>query len=749
MKKWLSGAVLSLIFFLGASQSVYAESDWYIPDWVTELSEKINDMMKMYSNLMTGQFLKVAMDYYIVQNIDEVYAPLYDVFGKTYLFTPQLASIELVYDGWSLFSVVGLMLIIIAVLYLSMKVIHGKTEMKKLLVTFVVAMVLVYYSLNIMNFCNVGVNWVTQKVLADMLATTNINYQGLDGQQVLKALIIGSDAITNPSIASKSAGKLIADQPGGVFMLMVVTWCMIFPLYLISVFKVLLLIVLAVFVAFWITTAAFTGKTEIMVGFLNIYIRTLLVGFILALHWGAFVKAQASYGSGVGLSALTGIMPTLMAVGSGVFLQLFLVFFWLLPIYRSFKQPLTLNGGAVVEKAGDVGEKLSTVMNYMGKRFGSEELQSKSLRWKKKSKQMADLGRRMQEQSSDFFRDYALSQASGGVTEALQQVQYDVPELEVQPTGTMTQVMMKPTEFGFQQLATPEVRNMLSTQGFAAASSMSIASGQRGTVSAWVQQVQQAGSELGKQISWDAQTGKLHVTGGEESLRSVVKAMDEFQVAPEQVAAGMMKEGLFVNLKSKQVESVGQDEQTYQAGLKELKQSELLLTKMKFTPEEAAEGHRLLQLHREQHPWIEQAVFKSGALWIPQANYAEALRIFESLRQREVMRLDMPDGSRFLHDLMHVVRRDPDLSAAVTEDIQGNYVDVRSDAVGAFRKRYEEFTKARTPFWRTSSGAIKIILDGVPVDYGHVPPMGLDMGSFEALQRQTLRKQSAGKEAIT
>ncbi|WP_342438930.1 hypothetical protein NSS79_07935 [Paenibacillus sp. FSL L8-0436] len=68
-----------------ASPPVERETNWYIPDWVDDMIQKVDDMIQSFKDLMS---------------------PLYDAFAKSYLFIPQIAEIDKVrfLEIWSVES---------------------------------------------------------------------------------------------------------------------------------------------------------------------------------------------------------------------------------------------------------------------------------------------------------------------------------------------------------------------------------------------------------------------------------------------------------------------------------------------------------------------------------------------------------------------------------------------------------------------------------------------------------------------
>ncbi|MFD2879939.1 hypothetical protein ACFTAO_34485 [Paenibacillus rhizoplanae] len=83
-------------------------------------------MIQSFKDLMSGKLIKDAIEGLVVLLVDELMSPLYDAFAQSYLFTPQIAEIALVQSGWSLFMIIGLVLLFIGISWLTFKIIQGK-----------------------------------------------------------------------------------------------------------------------------------------------------------------------------------------------------------------------------------------------------------------------------------------------------------------------------------------------------------------------------------------------------------------------------------------------------------------------------------------------------------------------------------------------------------------------------------------------------------------------------------------------
>ncbi|QDA30223.1 hypothetical protein [Paenibacillus polymyxa] len=538
--------------------------------FIQELIDKINGMLTMFQDIVSGKLIKDIIHKIIVAEVDEFIAPTYGTFAKSYLFTPRVAEIPIVYKVWSAFTVIGFALLFLSSLWLSISIIRGKKALKKTLITFVVSLFVMMLSLILMNVVNVGTNLMAQQIMEALLTTRGISFAGLDGPQILKALVIGVDGIKDPKYAAQTLGELIAALPGGMGTLGGFTAGVIEPLYVLSVMKNVVLLLMTMGFPLWISYTAFTGKTETLYGFVNMYIRTLLVGLLIGVHWGIAVREQTEFPKAQGMAAAMNIEPVNFTILTTILLFIIVFIYWLKPLWGAVRNPLTLNGGGALEKLGDTGTKVSMIANSIGKRFGSEAVQRKSLDWAEMSKKVAKMGAAMKNNRASKFSEISsriASSATGGASESVQGIVYTGPEQWTEKAGTIVKQIGENEKEVTARFSLP------------------------------------AGSAFLEQMLMDWTTGE------DKSLRELGRSIEP-----------------------------GYDE-------------------------------------------------------------------------------------KFPH-------------AYVPQDMES-----------VFLQAYNKYRATHTPYWTTRSGKIKVIKDGVPTEYGAPPENGMDMGSFEQLQKETLARHAQNKKS--
>lgn len=709
------------------------DSPWYVPEWVDTLIKKIDGMLQMFKDLMSGKLIYDAVEGFVVSGIDEMLAPLFGTFAKSYLFTPRVAEIEIVYKAWSLFTIVGIASLLVGLLFLIKKVTKGRKDLKLLLKVFSVCIVATFLSLTILNITNVLVNMITQEALAGIVGVTDISYQGLDGPQILKAFIIGSEGITNPELVAKTLGQIVVDTEGGVFSLIGVVIFVVLPLFIVSVAKVLILIIIAIFVAVWISYTAWSGKYETLIGLFNLYIRTLIVGLICAIHWAVFVKLQTNYSAGEGISAEIGISPIIFSMLSVAVILLFLFFFWLRPIWNAVKDPVQLGGGKAVENMGKWGKKASLGMNAVGKRMGAETLQKKALDYADASQRMLDYGKNIQEQRSSSMSRIA-SSMTGGASEALQGITYSLPEKWLEENGSVISSNQYDLDLNETVISATAftMREDLTDEGFTEAAVLFVEPEERAKMT---KQLEVLLPEHKESVYWDEGTGELYMTNETPAMIDNLKASG-FNVSS--LNQGMSKEGAFVDLDRKTTRVLNNTKQTLEA-LDTVHEVLPCYTQAGLNTSQAKEAYDHLMLRESEFPWVSELSFNKGELWIPDRLIDVAKPVLDGIfsTKESQARLTLPRGSEYLDDMVDDWEKSgkyKDLLDTMEVDGNNNYVLVSQDQKAAFQKADAEYRKDRTPYWRTKDGKTMVIIDSQPVDNGQPPLKGLNMGSFEKLQ---------------
>lgn len=716
------------------------ETSWYIPGWVDDMIQKVDDMIQSFKDLMSGKLIKDAIEGLIVLLVDELMSPLYDAFAQSYLFTPQIAEIAMVQSGWSLFMIIGLVLLFIGISWLTFKIIQGKKDLGSLLKVFLVCFVATYFSLTVLNIANVGINWIASKMFEGIIGTSGIAYEGLEGQQILKAMIVGSDGITDAAYVAQTLGELTVSTSGGIFNLLSYLLLVVLPLYVVAVLKTLVLIFMAILVNLWITQSAYTGKMETLLGFANLYLRTLLVGLICGLHWAIFVKMQTDYGEGEGFCAALGIPPIIFAILSALALLVFFFFFWLKPLMRAVQHPVTLNGAQVLDSVGKWGERTSTSLDSMGKRMGSEGVQKKALSMQEASKRMQQAADRMRTQRS-VGKDKLVSTLSGGLSESVQGIAYHEPEEWLQEGGQIHVEALHELALGESEIKSSalNISEVLGDEGFRSVSLLKAPVAQRKQLTKKLSSLKK---EYQEDVQWDEDTGELILAGPTLDMLPQLE-QEGFDISA--VREGMYKDGAFVDLNSSPKISLLSGSSEAEHAVEQIKEALPLYTQAKLPQGKASSAYHALQERADEYPWVKELLLEQGVLWLPDDDLEEATEVLEGMLTQTTrkIRVNFPRHSRFAASMIADWERigtSEELAEMLELANDESHAYIPEEHWNEFQTAYDSYRKDRIPYWRAKDGAVYVIKDRVPVNYGQPPLDGLDMGSFEQLQKEMLHR---------
>jgi len=583
----------------------------------------------------------------------------------------------------------------------------------------------------------------TQSMLQGALGTSGIMYQALDGQQLLKALIVGTDGITDPAYAAQTLGQLVVEMPGGVFMLLGYSLFIVLPFFLIILGKQVVLILLVVLVPVWITQTAFTGKYETMIGYSNLYIRSLIVGGFLALYWAIFVQQQSQWSKGEGFLSGLGVPPVIIAIITGIALIVFIYFFWIKPVFKAIKSPVTLNGANVMAGLSKFGLKGSEVMSSMGKRFGSEGLQKQASNLQEASNNLKERSERLQNQRDVTTADIA-SRASGGVSESLQGLEYVEPEKWIREGKDITVVEENNVELGTSRTMVSSMRmhDELTSEGFQEGTVVNINAEDREAVTT---QIDKLAEDQKEGVRWNSQLGKLFIPSSAEDLFS---KLERASVDVSSIQESLEMDGLAMDVGTGKPLML---EETKAAGkaLQVVEKTLPMHTETNLGPEDAKKMHKELGSRSDEFTWASNLILSDDKLWVPKEHAEDIQHVMEQMVSKltKKTRLNFPKNSQFSHKMIEEWKENPEMEWAKHLELykDGSHVYVLEKHKESFMKAYDEYRKEKIPFWRSKDGKAYTISDGEAVDYGQPPLGGLDMGSYEAFRIEMQHRHAAEK----
>lgn len=712
-----------------------------IPDWVYDIMDKLDAMIDNFNKLMSGELVGDMINKLVVGWADQIAAPMFGVFAKLFLFTPEIANIQFIYKIWSFTMWSCLALLSVSVLILSYKVFFAKQSMGRLLILFAACTIGVYYSLTGLHAINVFVNYITQKSIEGILGQTGIGYQGIPGADILKALVIGKDVFTNPEYANMTLGQIVSGTDGGIFTLIGFLYGVETPYFYISILKCIVLFIITGGINLWIVYIVFTGKIETFAGIIDLYVRTLLVGYICGITWAGFVRVQADYNASGGLSAdIFGIGPVYLASGVVFCECIFFIFFWLKPIFLAAKDFKHLNGGKVIEKFGNNMSGFSKVANVAAKRLGMEGLQRKSLDMASTFDKISAVGTRIKTMNSSSRLMKAAGMMTGGVSEVLQGVKYQSPKLDLVTKGsiiTNQKPNLQVTGSRITPGQVPMSSTILTNQGYTPTQRVQIKPESLAGAEKWFDTI---APEMKEGITFHKDTGELYMpnaAGNDKIMESIGEAKLEVQPTIQ----GLMKNDVFVQSDNGQVYS--QQSESSQNEKKNLEKIFPMIEKVELSKHDTKQTATKLESMTDKHKWANQVTAdeQGTGLWIPQDHIAEAIPLIAdmSVKRQAKPRIEAPTNSKFLGDMLEHVSKSTQqqpLFSTIEYKDGDSHLYIAEEHTAAFKKLYDGYVKGREPYWTDKHGEVWVIQDQQPVQWGFPPEQGLNMGSFENLNKQ-------------
>ncbi len=722
-----------------------------VPEWVTNLMDKIDGMMENIRKLMSGELVREMINKLMAGWGNEIATPLYGTLAKVFLFTPEIANISIIAKGWSVVMWVSLAIMAVSVIVLASKVFFAKQSLGKMLLLFVFCSIFVFYSLTVLHFLNVFVNYVTQKALEATLQQTGVGYQGITGADLLKAMVIGPEVFTNTDYQNIELGNLLVDN-GGIFTMIGFISNVVVPFFYLAILKCLVLFFMTIMINIWVVYVAFTGKYDTLIGALNIYVRTLLVGFICSLSWGWFVRVQQEYSASGGLSGdIIGIAPVYFAQGVVIFEMIIFFFFWVKPLFKAMKEPLHMNGGQVLENMGAKLRNISMMANMAGKRLGLEGMQRTSLNMADKSLKLSKLGSDIKQLNTTSGLASLASKWTGGLSETVQGLKYERPSLSLKTAGSIVTSKPPTLQLGASKIKEGQLGHtpsVLKSQGFTETSRVSVAGSDHRKLGAWMEQQSE---ERKASLRFDEQTGELELPAGEAGA-ALYEELQQESFTLGELQQGMTKDGLFVD----QATGMMHSDRSEQAEALEASVQQILPSrrKVELSAHDAKSVMHKLKQVEDQHAWVKDVQLDRDGLWVPQDAIASAMPVLSQLstKQQQKQRVEAPTNAKFLDDMLTSLEQGGQHGAMLStvEHKPGeSHLYVGAEYVNAFQKAYTDYTQKREPYWRDKHGEVWIVRDQEAIPWGHPPEQGIDMGSFEALQRQMQVKHAATQAATS
>ncbi|MBO8129517.1 MAG: hypothetical protein H0Z39_10040 [Peptococcaceae bacterium] len=343
--------------------------------FIRNLGEKVETLINTLQKAFTGELLYEMFFTSVQRSLDGWLRPVEGVFDKLFLHTPSLTVFPWIHTAWSQCVWFGLGLLAIAVCALGVRAVvtadYGRVRENIKVVVLALG-----GSLASLWFCEMLIR-IQNRVWEDIIGSYMVE-AGTSGGVSMAPLRMAFAGVSEQAAEEGfSAAKMFAmiGHPdtaavaGSLFFMIIgVFLAAILAFFILAHYFVLMgLVVIA---PLYLNGAAVTGRSEAVVGWANLFVRTLLVQSMCCGAWVAMMALQLACGPGsadplhkylgVGVLLLNLIIMTLLIV---------LIFkYWFLHAIKAIRQPLTLGGAQVQVGWSEARDK---AVSFLRTRYGT------------------------------------------------------------------------------------------------------------------------------------------------------------------------------------------------------------------------------------------------------------------------------------------------------------------------------------------------------------------------------------------
>lgn len=299
--------------------------------------------------------------------------------GKWVFSTPKLIEFSWVRSLWWYAFAFSLIFLCIGIGISVIKIFTGKKSfnsmglLKGFLIAAVGCMFSLYASDKLIDVSNLFINSVANEVLVAEynnpqnqsailikgLPDNEIGFDSFDGKSLVK-MVFGSPLNDNEPLYETFMTK---NGGGGLLVMYWAMFCFII-MGLFSTLRYGAIGLMGALSSIYISKCAWTGDETPAVGYINLFIRSIILSYIFDAAWlvSYFVIHNPWDFQGIGPQILACVMFTIAIIVS--------VFTWLLWFVKAATMPATLAGGAAMQWVNNKSQKVGSFADKITSRFG-------------------------------------------------------------------------------------------------------------------------------------------------------------------------------------------------------------------------------------------------------------------------------------------------------------------------------------------------------------------------------------------
>lgn len=338
-----------------------------IPDWVYDVIQSVKDLV--YTLTHINEVLRQWFEGWLISIADSILEPMVNIWGTYMIETPLIGPVGFVNKTWNLSLFIALPLFGLALIPMAWRMWTAQNSLglKQPVMLFLKAASGCMLTLYIIDFLLVLKNKVSTslaqlwlKEASERLGQDMITLDMINGIMLLKAGLVSDPANMDASV---TLGHVFYNELGlgWVFLAMP----LITLITLVMLLTWVLLALLGISAPIYFVIGALLGRMESLAGWVNITVRTIMLPFLFLVTWGICVSVNDPT-----LSTEVGVSPVLVCLVIMVISLILSWFIWCKPAYRAVAQPVTLNGGEVLERGGQWLAEASSAANAIAKNMG-------------------------------------------------------------------------------------------------------------------------------------------------------------------------------------------------------------------------------------------------------------------------------------------------------------------------------------------------------------------------------------------
>ena len=361
--------------------------------WYQKIGDTLSEIIESIRQIFT-KGLSFLIDITIGNILQGFYNKVADGMAKWIFLTPKLIGFAWIKKLWWICYILGAIGLVVGLLFTGFSIVTGRKKKLQqngkefnpsgLLVTLVVAFIGISLSLfaadSIISIENKLIDSVSASTIYEQYQKNIVSMSSIGIEYNLKEENIGFGSFTGDALCRMAYGfdinpsKTITSnfiEESGFSALIPMTIAMI-VLSLIGLFGLIRFFVIGILggaAPFWFSYCSFTGDTDPVWGWVNLFARSVALSFVFDLAWifSVYVTSNIAtenfFGSGQLIASLLFLIALVVAIK-----------FWFKWVVKAAINPLKLAGAEARMQWGGTSSKIGKTMKNIGSRYGLKEL---------------------------------------------------------------------------------------------------------------------------------------------------------------------------------------------------------------------------------------------------------------------------------------------------------------------------------------------------------------------------------------